>query len=144
MISFLQQWGILGLFIGSFLSATVVPFSSDVLYVGILATGISPWLCFLSASLGNWLGGLASFGLGWLGKWQWIEKWFHVKQETLEKQKSRIDKYGSLLALLTWLPFVGDLFAIALGFYRLSPWKCAFFMLIGKAGRFAIWTLFFL
>src|SRR5574344_357859 len=122
MISFLQQWGILGLFIGSFLSATVVPFSSDVLYVGILATGISPWLCFL----------FASFGLGWLGKWQWIEKWFHVKQETLEKQKSRIDKYGSLLALLTWLPFVGDLFAIALGFYRLSPWKCAFFMLIGK------------
>lgn len=125
---------------GSFLAATVVPFSSDALYVGILMAGVNPLSCFVAGSLGNWLGGITSFGIGWLGKWSWIEKWFHVKRETLEKQKGKIDKWGPLLALMTWLPFVGDVFAIGLGFYRLTPWKCFLWMLIGKAARFAIWT----
>lgn len=45
---------------------------------------------------------------------------------------------------MTWLPFVGDVFAIALGFYRLNPWKCTLYMFIGKAARFVIWTLLIL
>ncbi len=144
MFALLQQWGVWGLFLGSFLAATVVPFSSDVLYVGVLAAGAPVWQCFLSASLGNWLGGLTSYAIGWIGKWEWMEKWFHVKRETLEKQKARIDKWGPLAALLTWLPIIGDVIAIALGFYKLSPWKCALYMLIGKAARYGVWTFFFL
>ena len=59
--------------------------------------------------------------------------------DSLLKQKSKIDKYGSLLAFLTWLPFVGDVFAIGLGFYKLHFGRCALFMLIGKGTRFAFW-----
>lgn len=139
----LSQWGYWGLFLGSFLASTVVPFSADALIVGLLLAGGAPWLCFVAATTGNFLGGLTSFGIGWLGRWEWLEKWFHVKRETLEKQKARVDRWGIWLALLTWLPFVGDVFAIALGFYRLNPWKCALFMLIGKAARFWIWILLF-
>ena len=80
---------------------------------------------------------------GRIGKWEWIEKWFHVSEEKLLKQKSKIDKYGSWIALITWLPFVGDVFAIGLGFYKLNFAKCAVFMLIGKGARFAIWILLF-
>ncbi|MCF0212668.1 MAG: DedA family protein [Bacteroidales bacterium] len=144
MISFLQQWGLLGLFVGTFLAATVVPFSSDALFLGVLAAGVSPWPCLIVATLGNWLGGLTSFGLGWLGRWEWIERWLHVKRATLERQQHKIDRFGPLLALLTWLPFVGDIFAVALGFYRLSPLKCALYMLVGKAARFLLWLLLFL
>ena len=50
---------------------------------------------------------------------------------------------GVWLALLTWLPFVGDVFAIALGFYRISPVKSGLFMLLGKFLRFLCWTLLF-
>lgn len=144
MIAFLQSWGVLGLFLGSFLAATVVPFSSDLLFVGILAAGAQPWACFISATLGSWIGGLTTFWIGWMGRWEWMERWFHVRQETLEKQKGKIGRWGPLLALLTWTPFIGDIFAIALGFYRLNPWKCAFYILIGKASRFLVWMLFFL
>ena len=140
MLAFLQQWGMWGLFCGSFLAATVVPFSSDVLLVGMLVAGCDPVECLVSATLGNWLGGLTSFGIGWLGRWEWIERWFHVKRETLEKQHDRIDRWGAWLALLTWLPIVGDLFAIALGFYKVSPVKSAIFMFIGKALRFMMWA----
>lgn len=144
-MEFLQEWGYIGLFLGSFMAATVVPFSSDFLIVGILLAGGDPLTSFLTATAGNWLGGLTSYGVGRIGKWEWIEKWFRVKEETLLKQKSRIDRYGALLAFLSWLPFVGDVFAIGLGFYKLDFLKCSIFMLIGKATRFAFWiALYFL
>ena len=131
------------MFLGAFLAATIVPFSSDILLVGILLAGGDPLLSFLSATAGNWLGGLTSYGIGRIGKWEWIEKWFHVSEEKLLKQKSKIDKYGAGLAFMTWLPFVGDIFAIGLGFYKLNFPKCALFMLIGKATRFALWIAVF-
>ncbi len=143
VLDFLQTYGIWGLFFGSFLAATVVPFSSDALYAGVLCAGCNPVTCLLVGSLGNWLGGLTSFGIGWLGRWSWIEKWFHVTQEKLEHQRSRINRWGAWLALLAWLPFVGDVFAIALGFYRISPVKVGILMLIGKFLRFLGWTVLF-
>ena len=56
----LGAWGLWGLFVGTFLAATVVPFSSDVLYVAMLQMTASPWACLAVATAGNWLGsGLA-------------------------------------------------------------------------------------
>ena len=143
MLDFLQAYGVFGLFLGSFLAATVVPFSSDALYAGVLLAGCPPVACLLAGTLGNWLGGLTSFAIGWLGKWEWIERWFHVSPTKLEKQHDRVERWGVWLALLTWLPFVGDLFAIALGFYSISPVRCGIFMLLGKFLRFLGWTLLF-
>lgn len=142
MLAFLQSWGLLGLFLGSFLAATVVPFSADALLVGMLVAGVSPVPCLLWATLGNWLGSLTTFAIGWAGRWEWIER-IGVKRETLERQRQRIDRWGVWLALLTWLPIIGDVFAIALGFYRCPPVRSALFMLIGKALRFAVWTVLF-
>ena len=135
----LEELGLLGLFLGNILAATIVPFSSDALYIAVLAATRETAACFVVATIGNWLGSLVTYGMGRLGRWEWIEKWFRVKEETLLKQKSKIDKYGSLLAFLTWLPFVGDVFAIGLGFYKLHFGRCALFMLIGKGTRFAFW-----
>lgn len=143
MLDFLQAYGVWGLFLGSFLAATVVPLYSDALYLGVLYAGCNPISCLIAATLGNWIGGLTSYGIGWVGRWEWIERWFHVKREKLERQRSRIDRWGIWLAFFTWLPFVGDLFAIALGFYRISPIKCALLMLLGKFLRFLGWTFFF-
>ena len=67
-MEWLLNLGYFGLFVGSFVAATVVPFSSDVLLVGMLAAGGNIWLSVAVATLGNWLGGLTSYGLGWLGK----------------------------------------------------------------------------
>ncbi len=139
----LSQLGLIGLFLGCFLAATVVPFSSDFLMVGVLIAGINPVLAIIVATAGNWLGGLTSYYIGFIGKWDWIEKWFKVKEETLLKQKHNIDKYGSLLAFLTWLPIIGDIFAVTLGFYKVNFTKSAIFMLIGKGARFAFWALLY-
>ncbi|MFI3292522.1 MAG: YqaA family protein [Rikenellaceae bacterium] len=143
MIDFLVEWGYIGLFIGAFIAATILPFSSDVMLVGLLATGSDPIMAITSATLGNWLGGLTSYYIGYLGKWEWIEKYLKVKHETLEAQSSKVKRYGALLALMTWLPIVGDVMAVALGFYRVKPVASAIYMLIGKGVRFILWALIY-
>ena len=128
----LVSLGYWGLFIGSFLASTIIRMSADVLLVGVLALGGNVWGCLAIATVGNWLGGLTSYWIGWLGRWDWIERWFKVKREKLEQQKGHVDRYGVWLALFTWWPIVGDLFAIALGFYRVRPKMSAFYMLVSS------------
>lgn len=137
----LIEWGYVGLFIGSFLASSIVPFSADVLISGMLLAGGDVMTCFLCATIGNWLGGLTTYGIGWIGRWEWIERWFKVTRERLEKQQEKVQRFGSLLSFLTWLPIVGDIFAMALGFYRCKPIQCSIFMLIGRAARFYLWIM---
>lgn len=140
-MEWLLDLGYFGLFIGSLLAATIIPFSSDFLLIGMLAAGGNVVLTVIVASLGNWTGGMISYWMGHAGRWEWIERWFKVKPETLEKQKTRIDRWGAWLAFLSWLPLVGDLFALGLGFYKVNPWQVALFMLIGKTARFVGWAV---
>lgn len=137
----LEEVGLFGLFVGTFLAATVLPFSSDALYIAALAAGTGPVATLVVGTAGNWLGGVTTYYIGRIGKWEWIEKWFKVKPETLEKQKRYIDRYGVWLALVSWVPVIGDVVALALGFYK-SPAVWTIFLLgVGKFARFAIWTL---
>ena len=139
----LESLGLLGLFIGTFLAATILPFSSDALYIAVLAATKDPIGCLAIGTVGNWLGSVVTYWIGWIGRWEWIEKWFKVKRETLEKQKVKIDKYGVWLALLAWIPIIGDVIAIALGFYKTRPWATMFLLLVGKFARFLLWNLIY-
>ncbi len=139
----LESLGLLGLFIGTFLAATILPFSSDALYIAVLAATKDPIGCLVVGTVGNWLGSVVTYWIGWIGRWEWIEKWFKVKRETLEKQKIKIDKYGGWLALLAWVPFIGDVIAIALGFYKTRPAATMVLLLIGKFARFLLWNLIY-
>ena len=143
-MEWLEGLGLLGLFIGTFLAATIFPFSSDVLYMAILAATGNPIGCLLVGTLGNWLGSVLTYWIGWLGRWEWIEKWFKVKPETLQKQKEKIDRWGVWLALTAWIPFIGDVIAIALGFYKTRPGWTMVLLLIGKFARFLVWNLILL
>ena len=139
----LEGHGLTGLFIGTFLASTIFPFSSDALYIAILAATGNPVSCLLVGTSGNWLGSVFTDWIGWIGKWEWIEKWFKVSPETLMRQKARVDKYGVWLALTAWIPFIGDIIAIALGFYKTKPLWTIVLLLIGKFTRFLVWNLLY-
>lgn len=136
----LEKLGLVGLFIGCFLAATILPFSSDALYVAVLLSTKNVVGCLLWGTLGNSLGSVTTYWLGRLAKWEWLEKHFKVKEETLTKQKKYIDKYGVWIALLSWVPIIGDVFAIALGFYKTPALWTILLLLVGKFARFAVWT----
>ncbi|MBR6899934.1 MAG: DedA family protein [Bacteroidales bacterium] len=134
----LDNLGLFGLFLACLLSATIIPFSSEAIVAGAMALGYSTPVIVGVASLGNTVGGMISFYMGWLCKWEWLERWFKVKREKLESFRGHIEKYGVWAALLTWLPFVGDPLAIAMGFMRLNPlWTCLI-MFVGKLLRYFV------
>ena len=142
-MEWLEGLGLTGLFLGTFLAATIFPFSSDALYLAILAATKNPLGCLLAGTLGNWLGSVLTYWMGWIGKWEWIEKGFKVKPETLAKQKEQIDRYGIWLALAAWIPFIGDVIAIGLGFYKTRPIWTTILLLIGKLARFLVWNFIY-
>ena len=133
------EWGYAGLFIASFLAATVVPFSSEVVFSALVFGGLDPWTCVVVASLGNWLGGMSSYFLGRLGKMEWIEKYLRVKREKIETYRERIQKYGDWFAFFSFLPGIGDIIAVASGFFRCRWWIVAISMLLGKFARYVVW-----
>ena len=135
------EWGYLGLFIASFLGATVIPFSSELVFSLLIIKGYDFNLSLLVATTGNWLGGLSSYFLGRLGKWSTLEKYFKLKKEKIVKFKTNIDKWGSLLAFFCWLPIIGDPIAVGLGFFRTNYILVAIWMFIGKFIRYILWAL---
>ena len=140
-MEWLESLGLLGLFLGSALAASIFPFSSDALYIAILAATRNPVGCLVAGTTGNWAGSLLTYGLGWLGKWEWIEKWLKVSREKLEKHQKSVQRYGAWLALLSGIPIIGDILVLALGFYRTAPGWTFVLLLVGKLARFLIWNL---
>ena len=142
-MNWLEELGLLGLFIGTFIAATFVPVSSDALFVAILLATKKPLACLIVGTVGNWFGSITTYALGRLAKWEWLEKTFRVTREKIEKQKVYIDKYGIWLAVLSWIPLIGDVITLALGIYK-TPWTGTIvLLLIGKVARFALWMWLF-
>ena len=138
MASFVE-WGYWGLFIASFLAATVIPFSSELIFSALVYSGLDPWLCVFVATLGNWLGGMSCYYIGYLGKIEWIEKYLKLDAAKLERVKKWIQGKGSWMGFFVFLPGVGDFIAVALGFLRSNIWIVAISMFIGKAIRYWVW-----
>ena len=135
------EWGYLGLFFASFLAATIIPLGSEIVLSILIANNYDLTLSLFIASIGNWAGGLSSYGIGRLGNWNFIERYFRVSKQKIESLKSQTDEWGSLLAFFCWLPIIGDPIAISLGFFRTNFFMVSFWMLIGKLIRYIIWSL---
>ena len=107
-MEFLIAYGYIGVFIASFLAATVLPFSSEVVLTGVLLAGSSYWACMIAATLGNFLGGMSCYWLGMLGKTEWIEKYLKLDSAKLERVQNWIKGKGSWIGFFVFLPGIGD------------------------------------
>ncbi len=136
--------GYFGLLLTSFLAATFLPITSEVFLISMLVLGYDPWITLLFATIGNAAGGWFNFIIGRLGNPKWLKR-LKVSENKIFRWKYKVQRYGHWLGLLSWLPFIGDVMAVALGFFR-APWRSSFsFILIGKFLRYlVIVTLFIL
>ena len=67
-----------------------------------------------------------------------------IEEYRIRGLQEKIDRWGVWLALIAWVPFIGDVFVIALGFYRTRQIPTILLLLIGKALRFLAWTMLFI
>lgn len=141
-MEFLIEYGYIGVFIASFLAATILPFSSEVVLTGVLLAGSAYWPCMVAATLGNFLGGMSCYWLGMLGKVEWIEKYLKLDAKKLQKVQDWIAGKGSWMGFFVFLPGIGDFIAVALGFLRANVWIVAISMFLGKAIRYWVWMEF--
>ncbi|GAB4382574.1 MAG: YqaA family protein [Salibacteraceae bacterium] len=131
------SYGYAGLFLASFLAATVLPFSSELGLAAMILAGYDAAWCVAVATAGNTLGGMTSYALGRYGALPLIKKLTRVSQVQIERWQTRIRPYGYWSALFTWTPVAGDVIAIALGTVRANAWIVLIMMGVGKFARYA-------
>ncbi|MDD3883894.1 MAG: DedA family protein [Gallionella sp.] len=116
------------LFTSSLLAATLLPGGSEAVLFGVLKTHPDTfWLALALATLGNTLGGMITFGMGWL-----------LPQTQQLKHVDKIRRYGTPVLLLAWVPLLGDALCLAAGWLRLNPWLATLYMGIGKFVRYGL------
>ncbi|MEY4591963.1 MAG: hypothetical protein RIR18_858, partial [Pseudomonadota bacterium] len=129
LLQFDPAWGLAGLGLFSFLSATILPGGSEAfLLLFLSAQPEAPLLAVLVSTAGNTAGGMTSWWCGFkLPRWQKLERFPHL---------NRLQRWGSPALLLAWLPIVGDALCVAAGWFRLHWLPCLTFMAIGKGVRY--------
>jgi membrane protein YqaA with SNARE-associated domain len=125
------------LFASAFISATLLPGGSEALlaYLAYRGEHGAPLLLAV-ATAGNTLGGMSSWGLGWL-----IALRFPAERLTDPRRRGaveRVRRWGSPVLLLSWLPVIGDPLCFAAGWLRVHWLAALAFIGIGKAARYAV------
>jgi len=135
----LIDYGYIGVFIASFLAATVLPFSSELVLTGVLLSGSSYWHCLIAATLGNFLGGMTCYLTGMIGKIEWVKKYLRMNIDRLLKIQEWLKGKGAWVCFFSFLPGIGDFIVVGLGFLRANIWITAMSMFLGKALRYWVW-----
>lgn len=140
IIQFLIDWGYLGMFISALLAGSAIPFSSEAVLAALVhpSTGLDPWICLLAASAGNILGSCTCFVIGRMGHMDWLEKYFNMKPEKIIKMQNQLNKRSGLMAFFAFIPIVGTIIVVALGFLRSNFLVVFVSMSIGKVLRYLL------
>lgn len=79
-MTFLSELGYVGLFIAAFLAATILPLSSELVLSALLVSGLSPTTLVIVATLGNVLGSLLNYMLGYWASLGIVKKWLKYSE----------------------------------------------------------------
>ena len=125
------------LFIISFLAATILPLSSElVLSTMLLTDSFDKYLLFVVASFGNILGSSVNW---YLGKKILIfkdKKWFPANERQIAEGEIYFKKYGIWSLLLAWVPIIGDPLTILAGVLRVNFFTFLLLVSISKISRY--------
>lgn len=131
--------GALLLMFGSaFAAATVLPFYSEVVLLGLLSQGYWAPALWLAATLGNTLGAVVNW---WLGRslTHWSDRaWFPLKPERLARAQRWFARYGVWSLLLSWAPVGGDALTFVGGVMRVRLGLFCLLVGTGKGLRYAV------
>ncbi len=132
------MWTYLLLFWWSFLAATILPLSVEAYFVYAVTKYESWVLPTLIAGLGNVLGSLTVFYLGWKGGELALRKLSGKNKQRYEKAARLFHKYGAFVLILAWVPLLGDVLVGIAGGLKAPVGPSIFWISVGKFGRFVL------
>ena len=133
IISFLIDWGYWGMLAAAFLAGSFFPFPSEA-----VMAGLQPLPLVIYGSIGNVLGSMFNYGVGRMGKMEWIEKYLHVKKESLDKAERFMAGRGAWMGFFAFLPLLGSAITIVLGLTRANIVISVISITIGKVLRYVL------
>lgn len=137
-----EQSQLLTMFLSAFLSATLLPASSEVIFTAIASKHILAERSFFSvpllnllavATVGNSLGSLVTYFMGKL-----LPKPIAPKSPYAKWALEKSERYGEIMLLFSWLPLVGDLLCGIAGWLRFNVWQTTLFIVMGKLARYLV------
>jgi len=132
-----EDYSLAGLFFSAFLSSTILPGSSEVVLFALATQGDLPhWNLLAVATAGNTLGGMSSWGLGWVIALRYPLT--ELSKPAHRRAVERVHQWGSPILLLSWVPVIGDPLCVAAGWLRMSWMGTLFFIGVGKAFRYGV------
>ena len=127
----------LSLFILSFLAATLLPMSSELTLAGLLSTNTYNSFALLGiASLGNVLGSVFNWLLGFYFLKHINKKWFPFKQNQITSTSTWFQKFGIWSLLFAWVPIIGDPLTFVAGILRVKFFSFLILVAVGKISRY--------
>jgi len=124
------------LFASAFLSATLLPGSSEALLLFRISDG-GPWLSLvLVASAGNLLGSLLTYGIGRVGNSALHSRLLRIDENDLRRAEVWFRRWGRPGLLLAWLPVIGDPLCLVAGLMRVAPLFFIVLVGVGKLARY--------
>jgi membrane protein YqaA with SNARE-associated domain len=132
LMDILTEHGYAGLFIASFLAATILPISSEVVLVSLLANNYDPAISVSLATAGNVLGSCVNYAIGLWGSFFIIKKVLRISHNAFEKAQHRFTKYGVMSLLFAWMPIIGDPLTVVAGALKIH---IALFLMLVTAGK---------
>lgn len=141
IIDFLINYSYWGMLLAAFIAGSFFPFSSETVMLALWAAGLDPMQLIIYGTIGNVLGSVFNYTIGRMGKLGWLEKWFHVKKESLDKAERFMNGRGALMGFFAFLPIIGSAIAIILGLTRANVLLSFTSIAIGKFLRY--WILIY-
>ncbi|MGR8932761.1 MAG: YqaA family protein [Gammaproteobacteria bacterium] len=128
--------GLWALFASAFISSTVAPGGSEAVLAWLLGERhYAPSLLVAVATLGNTLGALTTWGLGYLTAKKYPAG--TILQGGRQQAVARVKKWGGWALLFSWLPVIGDGLCFAGGWLKLPLLMSVLAITAGKAARYA-------
>ncbi len=137
-MDYFAELGYLGLFLASFLAATILPLSSEVVLSVLLLNKLNPVLLVTVATVGNVLGAFTNYALGFWGSKAFVRKVLKIPEADFIKAEERFRKYGLMSLFFAWVPLIGDALTVVAGVLRINIFW--FFILVasGKLIRYVV------
>ena len=130
------------LFISSFISSTILPGHSEITLTAFIFLNKYPIINLIFiASLGNILGSILNWYLGFHFVKFKEKKWFPINKRQLEKASLWFLNYGKWSLFLSWVPFVGDPLTVVAGVLRVPIITFLIIVSISKILRYVIVSL---
>ena len=138
LVDILTNYGYWGMLISAFLAGSFIPFSSEAVMLGLLATGLDGGQLVVYGSIGNVLGSMFNYGVGRMGRLDWIEKYLHVSKKDLDKAQRFTAGRGAWMGFFAFLPILGSAITILLGLMRANVPISILSITIGKILRYVV------